>query len=114
MPLKRLTRTLALLDRSNDDAVNGKIDLIIHVPYTIHSETRQKVAEKRRLDIENQLKNSKYGIAYMDPTETVTQLNRAATNNLVEQVAALRLQAFNQLGSHGGDIEWFCGRTNDD
>lgn len=96
--LKRLTRTLALLDRSNDDAVNGKIDLIIHVPYTIHSETRQKVAEKRRLDIENQLKNSKYGIAYMDPTETVTQLNRAATNNLVEQVAALRLQAFNQLG----------------
>lgn len=96
--LKRLTRTLSLLDQSNDNSVNGKIDLIIHVPYTIHSETRQKVAEKRRTDIENQLKNSKYGIAYMDPTETVTQLNRPATNNLTEQVAALRLQAFTQLG----------------
>ena len=96
--LKRLSHTLSLLDQSNNESVNGKIDLIIHVPYTIHSETRQKVAEKRRKDIEDQLKNSKYGIAYMDPTETVTQLNRPATNNLAEQVAALRLQAFNQIG----------------
>jgi len=96
--LKRLTRAISLLDQANDDSVSGKIDLIIHVPYTIRSESRQKLAEGRRKDIEEQLKNSKYGIAYMDPTETVTQLNRPTTNNLLEQVTALTLQAFTQLG----------------
>lgn len=96
--LKRLTRAIALLDQANDDAVSGKIDLIIHVPYTIRSESRQKIAEGRRKDIEDQLKNSKYGIAYMDPTETVTQLNRPTTNNLLEQVEALTIQALTQLG----------------
>lgn len=96
--LARLTRTIALLDKANEDSVSGKIDLIIHVPYTIRSETRQKIAENRRKDIEAQLKDSKYGIAYMDPTETVTQLNRPTTNNLLEQVRELQLQAFTQLG----------------
>lgn len=95
---RRLSRTLSMLDQVNDESINGKIDLIIHVPYTIHSDMRQKMAEQRRKDIENQLRNSKYGIAYMDPTETVTQLNRPANNTLREQVDALTLQAFNQLG----------------
>lgn len=96
--LKRLTQAISLLDRANEESVNGKIDLIIHVPYTIRSESRQKIAESRRKDIENQLRNSKYGIAYMDPTETVTQLNRPANNNLLEQVNTLTAQAFTQLG----------------
>lgn len=96
--LKRLTRAIALLDQANDEAVSGKIDLIIHVPYTIRSETRTKIAEKRRKDIEEQLKNSKYGIAYMDPTETVTQLNRPASNNLLEQYTTLLTQAYAQIG----------------
>lgn len=95
---KRLTQAISLLDQANEAAVNGKIDLIIHVPYTIRSEARQKIAESRRKDIEEQLKNSKYGIAYMDPTETVTQLNRPATNNLLEQVAALTVQVYAQIG----------------
>ena len=95
---KRLTQAIALLDQANEASVNGKIDLIIHVPYTIRSEARQKIAESRRKDIEEQLKNSKYGIAYMDPTETVTQLNRPATNNLLDQVAALTVQVYAQIG----------------
>ena len=95
---KRLVQAISLLDQANAESVSGKIDLIIHVPYTIRSETRQKIAESRRTDIENQLKNSKYGIAYMDPTETVTQLNRPATNNLAEQVAALTVQVYAQIG----------------
>ena len=95
---KRLMQTMSLLDEANNSAASGKIDLIIHVPYTIRSESRQKVAESRRKDIEDQLKNSKYGIAYMDPTETVTQLNRPTTNNLSEQVADLTKQALMQIG----------------
>lgn len=95
---KRLVKTLNLLDDANDTAANGKIDLIVHVPYTIRSESRQKIAESRRADIENQLKNSKYGIAYMDPTETVTQLNRPATNNLAEQVAELMKRSLMEIG----------------
>lgn len=96
--LKRLTQAISLLDHANEESVNGKIDLIIHVPFTIRSESRQKIAENRRKDIENQLRNSKYGIAYMDPTETVTQLNRPANNNLLEQVTTLTAQAFTQIG----------------
>lgn len=95
---KRLSQTMGMLDQMNSEFVSGKIDLIIHVPYTIRTEGRKKIAEDRRAEIENQLRNSKYGIAYMDPTETVTQLNRPTTNNFLEQVAELTKQALTQLG----------------
>lgn len=96
--LKRLTRKLNLLDSVDEQTSSGKLDIIIELPYTIRSEARQKQAEGRRRMIENQLKGSKYGIAYTEATERITQLNRPAENNLLTQVQYLSTTLYNQLG----------------
>lgn len=95
---QRLARVQRQLDLYNEDSISGKMDLIIQVPYTFKSETIQKRAAKRRKDIEFQLTNSKYGIAYIDGTEKVTQLNRSLENNLWTQAKELQQDLFNQLG----------------
>ena len=77
---------------------SGKLDLIIQLPYVIKSEARQKQAEERRKAIESQLKGSRYGIAYTDGTERITQLNRPSENNLLAQVQYLTQMLYNQLG----------------
>ena len=96
--LQRLTRKLQLLDVVDEQSSSGKLDLIIQLPYTIKSEARRQQAEKRREDIEFQLKGSQYGIAYTDGTEKITQLNRPAENNLLKQVEYLSAMLYNQLG----------------
>lgn len=96
--LQRLIRKLSLLDSLDEQTSSGKLDLIIQLPYVIKSESRRQQADQRRADIENQLKGSKYGIAYTDGTEKVTQLNRPAENNMHEQVKDLTAQLYNQLG----------------
>jgi hypothetical protein len=96
--LQRLIRKLALLDSVDEATGSGKLDLIIQLPYVIKSEARQAQAEKRRQDIEFQLRGSQYGIAYTDGTEKITQLNRPAENNLLKQIEYLTNQLFNQLG----------------
>lgn len=95
---KRLVRKLNLLDRVDEDASSGKLDLIIQLPYTIKSEARQLQAEERLRSIERQLKGGKYGIAYVDATEHITQLNRPVENNLLTQIQYLTQQFYNQLG----------------
>jgi hypothetical protein len=96
--MQRLIRKLNLLDAIDEQSGSGKLDLIIQLPYTIKSEARRTQAEKRRQDIESQLLGSKYGIAYTDSTEHVTQLNRPAENNLMKQVEYLTSMAYAQLG----------------
>jgi Phage portal protein len=96
--LQRLIRKLSLLDAVDEQSGSGKLDLIIQLPYVIKSEARRQQAEKRREDIEFQLKGSQYGIAYTDGTEKITQLNRPAENNLLAQVEYLTNMLFNQLG----------------
>ena len=96
--LQRLTRKLQLLDVVDEQSSSGKLDLIIQLPYVIKSEARKQQAEKRREDIEFQLKGSKYGIAYTDGTEKITQLNRPAENNLLKQVEYLTNLLYSQLG----------------
>lgn len=96
--LKRLVHKLSLLDLVDDQSASGKLDLIIQLPYTIRSDARRDQADKRAKDIEYQLKGSKYGIAYTDATEKVTQLNRPAENNLLEQVKVLTEQLYVELG----------------
>lgn len=96
--LQRLIRKLSLLDTVDEQSSSGKLDLIIQLPYVIKSEARQKQAEKRREDIEIQLKGSQYGIAYTDATEKITQLNRPAENNLLKQVEYLTNMLYGQLG----------------
>lgn len=96
--LKRLIRKLNLLDAVDEQSSSGKLDLIIQLPYTIKSEARREQANQRKKDIEFQLANSKYGIAYIDATEHVTQLNRPAENNLMAQVEYLTSMLYNQLG----------------
>jgi hypothetical protein len=96
--LQRLIRKLALLDSVDEATGSGKLDLIIQLPYVIKSEARQAQAEKRRQDIEFQLRGSQYGIAYTDGTEKITQLNRPAENNLLKQIEYLTNQLFSQLG----------------
>lgn len=96
--LQRLIRTLINIDRTNEQNASGKLDLIIQLPYIIKSEARQKQAEERRQQIEAQLIGSKYGIAYTDGSERITQLNRAVENNLWAQATDLTNQVFNQLG----------------
>lgn len=95
---KRLMRKLALLDISDEQSTSGKLDMIIQLPYIIKTETRKNQAEARRKDLEMQLAGSKYGIAYIDGTEKVTQLNRSLENNLLEQTQKLTEQLFSQLG----------------
>lgn len=96
--MQRLTRTLALLDRQNEELSSGKLDLIIQLPYVVKSDKRREQAEKRRKDIEMQLTGSKYGIAYTDGTEHITQLNRSLENNLMAHVEYLTNMLFSQLG----------------
>lgn len=96
--VQRLIRKLNLLDAIDEQSSSGKLDLIIQLPYTIKSETKRQQAEDRRKDIEMQLTGSKYGIAYTDATEKVTQLNRPIENNLLKQIEYLTSMANAQLG----------------
>jgi hypothetical protein len=96
--LKRLIRKLNLLDRFDESTVPNKLDLIIQLPYLLKNETRKKQAKERRDDIQEQLKDSEYGIAYTDATEKVIQLNRPAENNLIEQIKYLTSTLYSQLG----------------
>lgn len=96
--LARLIRKLNLLDQVDDASASGKLDLIIQLPYTIKSDARRQAAEKRIKDIEFQLKGSTYGIAYADATEKVTQLNRPAENQLLDQIELLTDWLYVQLG----------------
>lgn len=95
---KRLMRKFALLDVTDEQTASGKLDMIIQLPYAIKSEAREKQAERRRQSIEQQLTGSKYGIAYIDSTEHVTQLNRSLENNLLKQIEYLTNLFFSQLG----------------
>ena len=96
--LKRLVRKLNLLDVIDEQSGSGKLDLIIQLPYVIKTEARRQEAEKRRKEIENQLRDTKYGIAYTDGTEHITQLNRPAENNLLKQIEYLTTLLYSQLG----------------
>lgn len=96
--LQRLIRKLNLLDTVDEQTGSGKLDIIIQLPYTIKSDARRQQAESRRNDIEMQLKGSQYGIAYADATEKITQLNRPAENNMLEQVKMLVEMLYGQLG----------------
>lgn len=96
--LQRLIRKLNLLDVVDEQASSGKLDIIIQLPYVIKSEARKQQAEQRRLAVEQQLKDSKYGIAYIDGTEKVTQLNRPAENNLLATIEYLTKMVYGQLG----------------
>lgn len=96
--LQRLIRKLGLLDAVDEASSSGKLDIIIQLPYVIKSEARRQQAESRREDIEFQLKGSQYGIAYIDGTEKITQLNRPAENNLLKQVEYLTGLLYSQLG----------------
>jgi hypothetical protein len=96
--MQRLIRKLNLLDVVDEQTSSGKLDLIIQLPYVIKSEARRRQAEERRKDIEMQLSGSKYGIAYTDGTERITQLNRPAENNLMKQVEYLTGMLYSQLG----------------
>lgn len=94
----RLNRKLALLDAIDEQSSSGKLDLIIQLPYVVKTEARREQAEKRRKDIETQLTGSKYGIAYTDGSERITQLNRPVENNLMKQVEYLTSMLYSQLG----------------
>lgn len=96
--VKRLTHKLNLLDAIDEQSSSGKLDLIIKLPYSVRTESLQKRAEGRKRNLENQLKDSKYGVAYIDGTESVTQLNRPVENNLLNQITYLSGMMFNQLG----------------
>jgi hypothetical protein len=95
---KRLTRKLSILDQVDEQSGAGKLDLLISLPYIVKTEARRKQAEERRKDIEMQLAGSKYGIAYVDSTEKVTQLNRSLDNNIMSQVEYLTKLGYSQLG----------------
>ena len=96
--LKRLQRKLSMLDAVDEQSSSGKLDMIIQLPYVIKSEARRQQAEQRRKDIESQLAGTKYGIAYTDGTEKITQLNRPVENNLLEQVKYLTDKLYTELG----------------
>lgn len=95
---QRLVRKLNLLDRIDEQVGSGKLDMIIQLPYVINSEVRKEQAERRRKSIEEQLADTKYGIAYTGATEKITQLNRPLENNLLQQIQNLTNQLFSQLG----------------
>lgn len=96
--LQRLIRVLQQLDAINEQSSSGKLDLIIQLPYVVKTETKRQQAEQRRKDMEFQLAGSKYGVAYADATEKITQLNRPVENNLMAQVQYLTELVFGQLG----------------
>lgn len=103
--LQRIIRKLNLLDITDEKASSGKLDLIIQLPYTIRTDTRRAEAEQRRSDIEFQLAAGKYGIAYADAAEKITQLNRPVENNLWEQIEGLMELLFSQLGITKGVMD---------
>ncbi len=103
--LQRLVRKLNLLDVIDEQSGSGKLDLIVQLPYTIRGETRQKQADDRRKKIEEQLAGSKYGIAYIDAAEHITQLNRPVENNLMTQIEYLTSMLFSQLGITQGILD---------
>ena len=96
--MQRLIRKLSLLDVTDEQTASGKLDLIIQLPYVIKTPARRQQAEERRKDIEMQLAGSKYGIAYTDGTERITQLNRSVENNLMKQIEYLTSMLYSQLG----------------
>lgn len=96
--MQRLIRKLSLLDVTDEQTASGKLDLIIQLPYVIKTEARRQQAENRRKDIEMQLSSSKYGVAYTDGTERITQLNRSVENNLMKQIEYLTSMLYSQLG----------------
>lgn len=96
--MQRLIRKLSLLDVTDEQTASGKLDLVIQLPYVIKTEARKQQAEARRKDIEMQLAGSKYGIAYTDGTEKITQLNRSVENNLMKQIEYLTSMLYSQLG----------------
>ena len=96
--MQRLIHKLNLLDAVDERCCSGKLDLIIQLPYTIKTEARQRQAEQRKASIENQLFGSPYGIAYIDGTEKITQLNRPVENNLMKQIEYLTNMLYSQLG----------------
>ena len=96
--MQRLIRKLNLLDVTDEQTASGKLDLIIQLPYVIKTPARRQQAEERRKDIEMQLAGSKYGIAYTDGTERITQLNRSVENNLMKQIEYLTSMLYSQLG----------------
>lgn len=103
--LQRLIRAINTLDEMNSNVAANKLDIIIQLPYSVKSEQRREEANRRRKDLEDQLAGSKYGIAWSDSTERITQLNRAVENNLWEQVKDLTAQLYNQLGLTQGVID---------
>ena len=96
--VQRLIRKLNILDAIDEQSGSGKLDMIIQLPYTIKTDARRQQAEIRRKDIETQLTGSKYGIAYLDGTEKITQLNRSVDNNLMSQIEYLTNMIYSQLG----------------
>lgn len=96
--VKRLIRKLNLLDAIDEQSGSGKLDIIVQLPYALRGEKKKQEAETRRKEIEMQLQGSRYGIAYIDATEHVTQLNRPAENNLMDQIRYLTGDVYNQLG----------------
>lgn len=96
--MQRLVRKLNLLDAIDEQSSSGKLDLIIQLPYVIRTKARREEAEKRRKEVEDQLAGSKYGIAYTDGTERITQLNRPVENNLLSQIEYLTNMVYSQLG----------------
>lgn len=98
--MQRLIRKLAILDAIDEQSGSGKLDLIVQLPYAVRSDLQRQRADTRRKDIENQLTGSKYGIAYMDSTERITQLNRPVENNLMKQIEYLTSMLYSQLGFH--------------
>lgn len=96
--LQRLIRKLAILDLVDEATGSGKLDIIIQLPFQVNTERKRKQAEIRRKDLENQLASSKYGVAYADSTEKVTQLNRSLENNLLKQIEFLQTTLYSQLG----------------
>ena len=103
--MQRLIRKLNLLDAIDEQSGSGKLDLIIQLPYVVKTEARRKQAENRRKDIEMQLAGSKYGIAYTDGAERITQLNRAVDNNLMSQIEYLTSMLYSQLGITQGVLD---------
>lgn len=96
--MQRLKKKLSLLDATDEQSASGKLDLIIQLPYAVKSELKRQQAEERRKDIEDQLMNGKYGIAWTDGTEKITQLNRSVENNLMKQIEYLTNLFYSQLG----------------
>lgn len=96
--LQRLIRKLSLIDSVDEQTSSGKLDIIIQLPYTVKTETKRAQAEIRRTELERQMKDSKYGIGYIDGTERITQLNRPAENNMLKQIEYLQNMLYSQLG----------------